>query len=229
MAARGPRTPSQMGCFMDVLIVVATHLEAQRLPKLPDARVVVSGIGSVNAALAAQAAILESRPRLALSLGIAGAYPNSGLNIGDVCVSSEMVFAGLGAMDGAAFLNLEAMGFPLFERGDERVYNALKADPRAELFAASTGAKLGPILTLETVTGSLEMALALESRVPGALAEGMEGAGVALAASRLGVGCLEIRGISNMVGPRDRSGWRIPLALEALGHTLEQGWSVLQD
>ncbi len=212
---------------MDVLIVVATQLEAERLPKLAQARVVVSGIGSVNAALATQAAILESRPSLALSVGIAGAYPNSGLQIGDVCVSSEMVFAGLGAMDGAAFLNLESLGFPLLERDAERIYNALKADARASAFAANTGAKLGPILTLETVTGSLEMALELESRVPGALAEGMEGAGVALAASRLGVGSFEVRGISNMVGPRDRSGWRIPLALEALGHVLKQGWSVL--
>jgi futalosine hydrolase len=213
---------------VDVLIVVATRLEAERLPKLPGARVVVSGIGSVNAALAAQAAILEARPGLVLSVGIAGAYPSSGLRIGDVCVSSEMVFAGLGAMDGAAFLNLEAMGFPLFEH-DERVYNALKSDARAALFAANTNTKLGPILTLETVTGSLERALELEARVPGALAEGMEGAGVALAASRLGVGSFEIRGISNMVGPRDRSGWRIPLALEALGHVLEQGWSAFQD
>ncbi len=212
---------------MDVLIVVATHLEAQRLPTLPNTRVVVSGIGSVNAALAAQAAILESRPGLALSVGIAGAYPNSGLQIGDACVSSEMVFAGLGAMDGETFLNLEAMGFPLLERNGERVYNALKADARAKAFAANSGARLGPILTLETVTGSLERALELEARVPGGLAEGMEGAGVALAAARLGVGSFELRGISNMVGPRDRSGWRIPLALEALGHVLERGWSAL--
>jgi futalosine hydrolase len=190
---------------------------------------VVSGIGPVNAALAAQAAMLESRPGLALSVGIAGAYPNSGLSIGDVCVSSEMIFAGLGAMDGAQFLNLEAMGFPLLERDAERVHNALQADARAGVFAGITGAKLGPILTLETVTGSLEMALELEARVPGALAEGMEGAGVALAATRLGVGSLEIRAISNMVGPRDRSGWRIREALEALSHALEKGWSVLHD
>jgi futalosine hydrolase len=214
---------------MDVLIVVATKLEAQRLPELPGMRVVVSGIGPVNAALAAQAAMLESRPSLALSVGIAGAYPNSGLSIGDVCVSSQMVFAGLGAMDGAQFLNLEAMGFPLLERDGGRVHNALQADARAGVFAGIAGAKLGPILTLETVTGSLEKALELEARVPGALAEGMEGAGVALAATRLGVGSLEIRGISNMVGPRDRSGWRIREALEALSHALEKGWSVLHD
>ncbi len=212
---------------MSVLIVVATKPEAERLPKLPGSRVVVSGIGAVNAALAAQAAILESRPSLVLCLGIAGAYPNSGLRIGDVCVSSEMVFAGLGAMDGRHFLNLEQMGFSLLEHDGERVYNALQADSRSSEFASVTGARLGPILTLETVTGSVEMAAELESRVPGALAEGMEGAGVALAAARSGLGCLEIRGISNTVGPRDRSGWRIREALEALGTALERGWPVL--
>ena len=212
---------------MSVLIVVATKLEAERLPELPGARVIVSGIGAVNAALAVQAAILESRPSLVLSLGIAGAYPNSGLKIGDVCVSSRMVFAGLGAMDGSNFLNLEQMGFALLEQDGERVHNALQADARSDEFALVTGARLGPILTLETVTGSVEMALELESRVPGALAEGMEGAGVALAAARSGLGCLEIRGISNMVGPRDRSGWRIREALEALATALERGWIVL--
>lgn len=213
---------------MDILIVVATGLEADRLPRLPGARVVVSGIGPVNAALAAQSSILESRPSLVLNVGIAGAYPSSGLSIGEVCVSSEMVFAGLGAMDGARFLNLETMGFPLLERDDERVYNTIQADARASAFASATGANLGPILTVETVTGSSEMAHELETRVPGALAEGMEGAGVALAAARMGLGCLEIRVISNMVGPRDRSGWRIPPALEALSNALENGWSALE-
>ena len=209
------------------LVVVATALEAARLPALPGARVVVSGVGAVNAALEAQRAILESRPVLALSVGVGGAYPGSGLAVGGVAVSSEMVFAGLGALDGARFLDLEALGLPLLEAAGGPVFNRLPAAPVAAAFAARAGAALGPILTLETVTGSLEGALDLEARVPGALAESMEGAGVALAARRAGVPCLEVRGVSNAVGPRDRSAWRIGDALSGLARALEAGWAAL--
>jgi futalosine hydrolase len=44
----------------------------------------------------------------------------------------------------------------------------------------------------------------------------MEGFGVAEAAARHGLPVLEIRAISNAVGPRDREAWRIPDALRAL-------------
>ncbi|WP_456320002.1 phosphorylase family protein, partial [Paenibacillus zanthoxyli] len=57
---------------------------------------------------------------------------------------------------------------------------------------------------------------ALAARVPGAAAEAMEGCGVAAAALARNLPVLEIRAISNPVGPRDRDAWRIGEALEAL-------------
>ena len=44
----------------------------------------------------------------------------------------------------------------------------------------------------------------------------MEGYGVACAAATAGVPFAEIRAISNSIGPRDRSTWRIGDALDAL-------------
>ena len=206
----------------DILVIVATELEAQKLPNLPGMRVRVSGIGAVNAALETQLGILERKPDLVLSLGIAGAYPNGGAATGDVVVSSQMIYAGLGAMDGNKFLNLEELGFPILEN----TFNTIKAAPRATEFVRLTGAKLGAILTLETVTGSDARALELEQLYPNAIAESMEGAGVAHAALKHGIPTLEIRGISNMVGVRDRSRWRIGAALAALA-VLEIGWEAL--
>ncbi|HEU4962722.1 MAG TPA: futalosine hydrolase, partial [Bacilli bacterium] len=68
-----------------------------------------------------------------------------------------------------------------------------------------------------TVTGTADTAARLVERFPDAVAEGMEGAGVAAAAVLHGVRYAELRAISNPVGPRDRSAWRIPEALGALG------------
>ena len=83
--------------------------------------------------------------------------------------------------------------------------------------AARTRGHLGSVLTVATVTGSATTAAALVARFPDAVAEGMEGAGVAAAATRVGVPFAEIRAISNAVGPRDRASWQIPTALHALG------------
>jgi futalosine hydrolase len=211
-----------------ILIVVATELEAARLLKLERAITVVSGIGTVNAALATQAGILEHQPGMALNVGIGGAYPSSGLQSGDAAVSSQIIYAGLGAMDGE-FIDLERLGFPLLEKNGAKIFNVLPASDLARAFAETAGIAHGPFLTLETVTGSFEAAARLEARFPGALVEGMEGAGVAHVAFKHGIPCLEVRGISNMVGPRDRSIWKIQDALRALSVALENGWPVLLD
>ncbi|MDT5033626.1 MAG: futalosine hydrolase, partial [Actinoplanes sp.] len=77
-------------------------------------------------------------------------------------------------------------------------------------------ARDGDILTLATVTGTAATAAALAARYPGALAEAMEGYGVASAAALAGVAYAEIRTISNPIGPRDRAAWRLSEALAAL-------------
>ena len=212
-----------------MLIVVATAIEAARLPKLERAITVVSGIGAVNAALATQAGILEHQPGMVLSVGIGGAYPSSGLQPGDAAVSSAIIYAGLGAMDGSEFLDLERLGFPLLEREGAKTFNILPVSDRFRDFAEAARIAHGPFLTLETVTGSSEATSRLEARFPGALVEGMEGAGVAHTAFKHNIPCLEVRGISNMVGPRNRSTWKIPEALRALSRALEIGWPVLLD
>ncbi|MNJ58166.1 Futalosine hydrolase [compost metagenome] len=61
--------------------------------------------------------------------------------------------------------------------------------------------------------------------MPGAAAEAMEGYGVAIAAHNLQLPVLEIRAISNTVGPRQRELWKIKDALLAL----EQACSLLPE
>jgi futalosine hydrolase len=212
-----------------ILIVVATAIEARSLPKLERAITVVSGVGAVNAALATQAGILEHQPGMVLSVGIGGTYPSSGLQPGDAAVSSAIIYAGLGAMDGEHFLDLERLGFPLLERDGAKTFNTLPVSNLSRDFAEAAGIAHGPFLTLETVTGSSDATSRLEARYPGALVEGMEGAGVAHVAFKHNIPCLEVRGISNMVGPRDRSTWNIPDAMQALSRALEIGWPVLLD
>ena len=75
---------------------------------------------------------------------------------------------------------------------------------------------MGDILTVSTVTGTAARAAWLTARHPAAVAETMEGYGVACAAAAAAVPFAELRTISNPIGPRDRAAWRIPEALTAL-------------
>ncbi|SMB95068.1 futalosine hydrolase [Deinococcus hopiensis] len=204
---------------MNVLIVVATAAEADRLRDLP-ARVTVSGVGPVAAALATARALAEQSHRLVVSAGIGGAYPGSGLQPGDLAVSSRIVQADLGAQDGEAFLDLTELGLSVLP--DVPHAGVFEVWAEAAALARQLGAAYGPALTLSTVTGSAERAQRLAARYPGALTEGMEGAGVAHAAMLAGVPALEVRGISNPAGPRDRSAWRLGEALAATRWGLEE-------
>ncbi|WP_245588596.1 futalosine hydrolase [Deinococcus pimensis] len=192
-------------------LVVATEAEAAPLRDF-GVPVAVSGIGAVNAALATTELIASERADLVVNVGIAGAYDRAGLRPGDLVVASEVIYGALGAVDGARFLPLDELGFPLLPG----LFNRLPVWTGSEALARALGAAFGPVVTVETVTGDAGAARVLQDRWPGALAEGMEGAGAAHAALRLGVPCVELRGVSNAVGPRDRSSWEIGGALRAV-------------
>ncbi len=200
-----------------ILIVVATPLEAKYLPELPNSRTIISGIGAVNAALSTQAAILQNKPDLVLSVGIAGAYSQSGLAFTDCIVSSQMVYAGLGVQNGS---RVEALGFPI----TEGIYQILPAWQHAKAFADTAKLEYGVITTVETVTTDTDRANAIQTQF-NAAAEAMEGAGIAQAALRYNIPTLELRSISNMVG--DRQNWQLQAALERLAQILEDNWEQL--
>jgi futalosine hydrolase len=115
-------------------------------------------------------------------------------------------------MSESRFLDIGTLGFGLAEWECEP---ELVERARDTLDAATLPVVVGPVLTVSTATGTDARADELMSR-HGAVAEAMEGAGVAHVAALVGVPVLEIRAISNAVGRRDTSTWEIPLAVGAL-------------
>jgi futalosine hydrolase len=221
-----------------IRILVVTAVEAER--SAIDARVPagattaddggsplsvrVGGVGPVAAAAAPAPHLAAGRNGaaggydLVLSAGIAGGF--APLVPGDIAVASSIVFADLGADTADGFAPVSTLGF-----GRERY----DVDSRLAIgLAELTGGHLGTVLTVATVTGTAATAAELAGRCPDAIAEAMEGAGVAAAASYHGVPFAEIRAISNLVGPRDRDAWRIDDALDALAAAIgavAAGWT----
>jgi futalosine hydrolase len=128
--------------------------------------------------------------------------------VGSLVVADEITVADLGAETADGFLPVTELGFGTVSHRPPRSL--------VREVALATGGRVGTVLTVSTVTGSAERAAELRARHPRALAEAMEGFGVAEAAAAHGVPVLEMRAVSNPVGPRDRAAWRIGEALAAL-------------
>lgn len=170
--------------------------------------VAVVGVGPAAAAagtarLLATEAASGSPYHAVVSAGVAGGFGDRA-GVGDVVLADASIAADLGAESPDGFLPIDTLGFGT---------GTLPADPT---MLNVPGARVGAILTVTTATGTLGTAAALATRHPGAVAEAMEGFGVATAASQAGVPFAEIRAISNLVGVRDRASWRLAEALAAL-------------
>jgi len=177
------------------------------------------GVGKVNAAMTL-AAFLEAHPEVSrvLVLGLAGAYPASGLGLGELVLASEEIQADLGTARG-----MEPLGFPALSVRGRRYYNRFPADAglTAEL-AQRLGLRPLPLLTADKVSETIVEAEARARRWRAA-AENMEGAAVAQVALWRGVPWAELRAISNLAGVRERSRWRVEDALYALEQAILVG------
>lgn len=214
-------------------LLIATAVEAERAAVLarfggiagdPEPRVVAAGVGSDGAPAELEVVAVGVGPAAAaagtarrLALAEAGGTPYDGVvcagigggfagrvDIGDVVVGTASVAADLGADSPDGFLPVDTLGF-----GAGR----LAAD---DGLVRVPFARTGEILTVATATGTAERAERLAAAHPNALAEAMEGFGVAVAAAGAGLPYAEIRAISNIIGPRDTGAWRFDTAFAAL-------------
>ncbi|MGC5323844.1 futalosine hydrolase [Brevibacillus sp. SYSU BS000544] len=172
----------------------------------------LAGVGPAAAAASTATALAKGDYHLVVNMGIGGGFVGQA-EVGSLVVASEIIAADLGAQTSEGFCSLDELGF-----GTTRfsVDANLVSRISEALVSAGLSVKTGPVLTVSTVTGTAETAAELVARIPGASIESMEGYGVATAAHFHNVPVLEIRAVSNPVGPRDRAAWRIPEALQQL-------------
>jgi futalosine hydrolase len=196
-------------------IVVASELEWQALSPLHGLQHLVTGVGMPGV----YRAFLKSDISGPLvSIGIAGAYRDTNLAIGDVVLVGSEVVADLGVElpEGPGFSPL--WDFP---------FGA--SHTRVDLHAPEIASV--PIVngcTVSTVTGTRATGI-LRREMFGASIETMEGYAVADIANARGVRCIEVRAISNFASERDMQPTNIRLALEALStFWMQHGMDILE-
>jgi futalosine hydrolase len=194
----GPLERVRIGPF-EALVSTDEDLECE---------VVVSGIGAVASAAATSTALALRDPfDLVISAGIGGGFRTSGVELSELIVAHEIVY-----VDYVRPPDVEVLGV-------EPTAWTPTVFPAAESFVSvvrdATHARHGAILTITAMTDSRERESWLAKQYPSALAEAMEGAGVAFAAWRWKVPCGEVRTISNFVG-QIFGEWEKESALERL-------------
>ncbi len=198
--------------------LIVTAVEAERdafergLVELPEelrasVTLLIGGVTAAVAAAATAVALAREPFDVVVSAGIGGVFPESG-GLGDLLIAERIIAADLGADGPDGFQSVEELGF------GTTVIDALALDGLKAI--GGRDAVRGDLLTVSTGTGTAERAAWLRTRYPAAVGEAMEGYGVAVAAAQFALPVAEVRAASNLVGPRDRSAWRIGEALSTL-------------
>lgn len=201
---------------MRVLIVAATEGELAR--GVTDASrhrvtTLVTGVGMVATATHVSRALVRETYDLALNVGLCGAFDRT-LALGAVVHVVRDHLSEVGVEDGPTFVPGTTAGLipsDEFPYVDGRLTNtthpgcaALDALPRV------SG------ITVNAVHGDERSIEAVMARCHPQV-ESMEGAAFLYACLVAGVPCLQVRAVSNYVERRNRTAWRIPEAVSALG------------
>jgi futalosine hydrolase len=171
------------------------------------------GFGPIAAAARTASLIARYRPERVLLIGIAGSYDVDLVPLGTAVRFERVACDGIGVGSGERFVAASELGWSQFHGGDAQpeIGDLITLDSTYISGVPSAG------LLLTCCAASADQREAdrrLRSR-PTAVAEDMEGFGVALACGLAGVPLQIVRGISNRAGDRDSQAWQIEPALSA--------------
>jgi futalosine hydrolase len=156
------------------------------------------GIGKTNAAHGATLLIERFQPAFICVIGVAGAYPSTGLAVGDIVIGEKEIYGDEGLLLETGIKPMNAIGLPFVVIDGVRYFNKFPLHMPEGLRDHRIK---GPIITISACTGTLKRGLEIETEF-GALCENMEGAAVAHVCLLNNVPATEIRGISNVIEDR---------------------------
>lgn len=188
----------------------------------------VTGPGPVNAAMALGYVFGLTRETdgagidAVLCAGLAGAFDLASTPLKSLWRVDREIWPEYGLNDGAT-VTARAFSFPLWKRPEGDIYDSVELSSVSAITPEEDfKGKPWPGCASLTVAG-VSASFARRERLWDAYhapLENMEGFAVAYAAARAETPCVEIRAVSNKVGPRSRNEKDFDGALEALGKVL---------
>ncbi len=207
---------------MHLLLVSATHFEISETARwlnnktlrhnALNAELLISGIGQLETTYAIQKQIHKLRPDLVIQAGIGGALSTD--EIGKLYAIGSESIADLGLREKTGFTNIFEMGL---SKPDNFPFSAGKlVNPYQSLLQWASL----PILDGITVNEIKSADFISTQRNGVSVVESMEGAALHYVCLMEKIPFLQIRSVSNVIGDRDKTQWKIKEALERLNEQL---------
>ncbi len=177
----------------------------------------VGGLGLVATAMHAYKTLIAEKPDLAIQIGIAGTFEKTN-SIGSAylvqsdCIGDQGVWEENQFKDGFALNLIQANDF---QYKNKWLYNETASR------AKSNGLHLARSVSVNQISTDPNMISYYRNELHADL-ESMEGAAFHWACIEQKIPFIQIRGVSNAVGDRDKKNWKIIEALEAASSTAIQ-------
>lgn len=176
---------------------------------------IVTGPGILSSCYCITTTLTQKRPAWAVQAGIAGTLSDRFIP-GDTVMVQDEIVGDSGVMESGVFIDAFDLGLMEHHRfpfADKKLPNPFLNRWTHLNLPLAHGVTVNQITTDITVMGRYRNHYGVE-------VESMEGASLHYAASMLEVPFIQIRSISNKVGERDKSKWKINEAVAALNETL---------
>lgn len=210
---------------MHILLVAATTFEIQPVTDFLQhnqntiaghtVEVLITGVGMVHTSFQLTRHLAQRRPDLAIQAGIGGSFPPQLVPGAVVLVERELV-GDLGVEENGVFKDIVDMGF--LDAGEKPYTDKWLVNPDAASWNKA-GLPFAKGNTINEITTRPERIAQLQQKYA-VTVESMEGAAFHYVALQEDVPFLQVRAISNYVGERDKSKWKIKEAIVALNSAL---------
>ena len=199
--------------FMNILIVSATKMEVElakeQLQGTTNITFHITGVGMLPAAVYLTKLAIIHKPDLIIHVGIAGCFDTS-LELGSVVLVQEEIMGDTGVEENGEWKDLFQTKFIAPDEApfsNSRLVNQHLSNYNNLQLPAVTA------LTVNEITTRTERIAQLKALYNPTI-ESMEGAALHYVGNDLNIPYLQIRGLSNYIGERDKSKWLIKEAVE---------------
>jgi len=205
--------------FMKILIVSATQMEVElasaQLKAATNITFHITGVGMLAAAVSLTKLVFIHKPDLIIQVGIAGCFDAS-IELGKVVLVKEEILGDTGVEENGEWKDLFKTKF--IAPDDAPFTNCRLVNKHLSNYNHSQLPEVTAITVNEITTRSERIAQLKALYNP--TIESMEGAALHYVGNDLNIPYLQIRGLSNYIGERDKSKWLIKEAVENANQAL---------
>jgi len=201
---------------MKIILAAATEMEmvhfraAGKDSNIIELAYCVTGVGIIATTFQLYKTILAVKPDLVIQIGLAGSFSPL-YSIGKAVAVKNEIVAEMGVFEKEGYKDIFDLGL---ENRDDFPYKNAQLINEDEYMLNSTGLDCVSAITVNEISTSKEK-VDLYSNHYHASIETMEGAALHYVCLQNDTRFIQIRGISNYIGERDKSKWEIKKAMDA--------------